>query len=261
MIPLACIATEGCHLPGSGNPRFLAAAVDHFADTGEWPKVDLLQNRMVELYEPVDATREAKRLRYGHGRCRDDEVVVSVRGIFHAEPNHPLLEDFEHALRIATRLYRKGVSRIEATISYRDLVAKRSFSKARAERAIKLLETESLVAPAPAGAPTMVILPRMRRFLRVRGVEEYVERQKRLDRRRRLKRLAGKPLAPLRWLSREGKSIGAKIAVGVLALVAGSILLAGIVWGVRQLAESASGPAPTPAPRAGQPPRAPAGRR
>jgi hypothetical protein len=258
VIPLSCINSEACYLPGSSSPRFIGATVEHFFDTGEWPTLGLVQKRMVELYDPADARKEAKRLRYGHGWRRNDEVVLSVRGIYHAEPNHPLLDDFERAFRVATRLYKRGVRQVEATISHRDLVAKLSFSKTQAERAIALLESESLVAPGSAGKDTMVISPRIRRFLKVRNLEGYVAKKKWLDRRRHLKNLACKPFGLLRWLSREDTSIGAKILVGALALVVGSILFAAAVWGFRQLSNE---PTPTPAPRAGLTQPAPADRR
>jgi hypothetical protein len=220
------------------SPRFLNATVEHFTDTGEWPTLRLLQQTLTQENDLADARKEAKRLRCGHGRRNDGKVVLSIAGILHADPTSPLLDDFEATLQIAARLYKKSPRWQEATISYRDLIARRSFSELQARRAIALLESEGLVAPGPPGDDTRVISPRIRHFLRARNIENYVEKKRWLDRRRHLRRLVAKPLGIFRWFGREDTTIGAKIAVGVLVFVIGSLLLAAIFWGIQQSSQS-----------------------
>jgi hypothetical protein len=227
VIVFACIGDARC-LPGSSSPRFVTATVDHFFETGEWPSIRLLQKVLTELEDPADARREARRLPYGHGRRENDHVVLSVRGIYGTEPNHPLLADFEHALHLAAQLYRRGVRRIESTISYRTLIDRYSFTDPQAKRAIALLEAEALVMDAPCGEEIKVILPRIRNFLRVRDVNEYVKKKARLDRKRRIKRLLGKPLDLLRWFGKEEVKIRDKIVAGALATLLATALYLGI---------------------------------
>lgn len=225
--------------------RFLNATVEHFTDTGEWPTLRLLQQTLTQENDLADARKEAKRLRCGHGSPNDGKVVLSIAGILHADPLSGLLDDFEGTLQIAARLYKKSSRLQEATISYRDLIAKRSFSELRARRAITLLESEGLVASGAPGEDTRVISPRIRHFLRARNVEDYVRKKRRLDRRRHLKRLVAKPLGIFRWFGREGTTIGAKIVVGVLIFLIGSILLAVIFWGIPQNSQPDAYPSPS----------------
>jgi hypothetical protein len=197
--------------------------------------VRLLQNVLTELQDESDARREAKRLPYGHGRWQKDQVILSVRGIYRVERNHPLLDDFERALGVAVRLYRKGARRVEATISHRDLIGRLSFTESQARRTIALLASESLVATDESQNESRVILPRIRPFLRVRNVEEYVKCKAKIDRRHRLKRLAESPLAALRWFTESDARNLDKILVGALTVLVGAAFVAAVFWGVGQL--------------------------
>ncbi len=251
-----CLGGEASLLPGGRSPRFVNATVDHYADTGEWPTVRLLDNRMAELDDPADASKEAKRLPRWYGRRRGDKVAISVRGIYRTEPNHQLLDDFELALRLTARRYKRGARRVEATVSVDDLIEEFGFDVPRARRALGLLETESLLAPGPPGEETMVIAPRIRPFLRVRSVEKYVEKRKWLDRRRRFKRLACKPFGIIKWFFAESTSNGARIVTSVLA----ALLVAAAIWGLHQLPIGSDGDRATRATPADQQPPAPASR-
>jgi hypothetical protein len=221
--------------PGAKSPRFVVATVDHYFDTGKWPSERLMQNVMVELDDPTNVRREARRLAHGESRCSDGHVVVAVQDIYDAEPNHPLLDDFEAVLRFTTRRYKHGARRVEATLSARSLVDGLDFSAPQAHRAIGLLLAERLVVPGPPGEETMVISPRIRHFLRVRGIERYVEKKRWMDRRRRLRQLGRKPLGLVRWFKSEDTSAGAKIAVGVIAAVVATVLSAAVLWGLQEL--------------------------
>jgi len=229
-----------CRVFGSSSPRFKVATVDHFFDTGEWPTEKLLQKELTQLGDPADARREARRLPYGHGHRENGQVVLSVRGIFDARPNHPLLDDFERALKLVVRLYERGAKRMEATLSHRTLIGRHSFSDSQASRTIALLESEGLVADAGYGADIKVVLPRIREFLRVRDVEDYVEKKKALDRRRRIRGLLRRPLDLWRWFGSEETSLFKKIIVGVLTLVLATLLIGAILgYGLQQ--DSAGG--------------------
>jgi hypothetical protein len=224
---------------------FLAATVDHFSDTGEWPPLKLLQKALTQSQDSADARREAKRLPYGHGRREKDRVVLSVRGIFGAKPNHALLDEFERVLKLAGELYERSERWVEATISYRTLIDRFSFSEHQAKRAIALLEAEALVTDSSCGAQIKVILPRIRNFLNVRTVDEYVKKRADLDRKRRIKRLLRKPLNLLRWFDGEDTKNRDKILVGALAALLAAVLSAALLLNAEEDGSSSAGAART----------------
>jgi hypothetical protein len=164
----------------------MSMAVDHFDVTGEWASVGLLQNAMVEHHDRSDAEREADRLPGKFGRRGEgDRVTLTVAGIYRAEPNHQIVDDFERSLGFAFRQYRRRRDpRVEATISTRDLVEKLSFTELQAQRAIVLLREELLISPQQPAGESFSITPEMHHFRSVRDAEGYVKVKAKRDRQR-----------------------------------------------------------------------------
>jgi len=162
----------------------MSIAVDHLDYADAWPTVALLQNDMVENHDRSDARREASRLPASLGRLdEEDRVVLTLAGIYRAEPNHTIVDDFERALKLVSQKYRRRRDRrTEATVSVEDLVECLSFTEVQARRTLILLESERLVTVS--GEAKFVIEPEIHHFLYVRNAKGYVRTKAKRDRQR-----------------------------------------------------------------------------
>jgi hypothetical protein len=204
--------------------RVMSTTLGLYDDTDEWPALALVQNTMVEHHDLVDVKRAAKRLPGGFVREGQEgaKVELTFRGIFEAEPNHPLVDDFERTLRVVTRRYKSRQDpKLEATIGVADLTETLVLDEHRVRRALDLLRAEGLVS-AGADRTSFRIRPEIRHFIRVRDAAAYVKVRAKRDRQRCRARKARK--------TREA-TIGdhpgiRKVIVGAL----GSLLAAGVLW-------------------------------
>lgn len=218
--------------------RFVAAAVVHFEETGEWPKVPDVQRRLTKWLEWADARKEAKRLPASLGRIdAKDRVIVAVRGIYLVDPASRMLDDFQAAVLLATDCYRNDRS-IEATLSRSQLAAELGDDELRSRRTTALLEAESLIEPGPPVEGESVITQEIWRFLPARLITDYVRIKAEADEPRGLARLRRIPAGVAGWLFGQGTRVWEKLLVGVLIFLIGTMLVAVLAWGVRELTSS-----------------------
>jgi hypothetical protein len=245
----------------------VAAGVELFEETGEWPKIDWVQQALVTWRDETNARREARRLPSRLGGVKDGRLVLGVRAFYEAEPSSPLLEAFRIGLREAWRSYRSATPPTEALLSASDLVNRANVSAVEAEQAIELLSVEGLLERRTERVGRVV--PTIRHYRAASTVEEYLEVKGRFERRRRRRRLSAGVARPLRGALRSEGWIRAVLVATLATLLAALALWIGEE--VFDFPSSSGGSTRTPPssqPRpssegtpASQPPPAPAGRR
>jgi hypothetical protein len=216
---------------GTRRARFLAVALEHFNETGKWPTLRVVQKRLTQYVDLSSAKRTARCLPPALGRVEPDgRVILTVRGIRLADPNHPVLGDFERALVWASRSYRHGAAQVETVISRHELIAGLGLSEACAQRVMSLFASESLGSLGPEAELTLTsaIVP----YLYARNVDEYLKSRRRRAIRKGVGQIARSPLALVRWFGSEEKTLFQKIVVGVLT----AALAAGVIWAISGLA-------------------------
>jgi hypothetical protein len=250
--------------------RFLAASVELFEETGEWPKVAWVQRELVHWRDGTNARREARRLPRRFGDLDGDRLVLGVRAIHRAEPGSPVLETFRIALREAWNNYRRGDRQADALLSVADLVNGTSLSEFQAWQAMTLLAAEGLVMKSTERVWTVV--PTIRHYRSVRTVEDYLRRRKGFELRYCLRRSLSKPVDLIRHALRPDGWVR-----GVILAALGILLAALLLWAGKELTSSSHAAKEAPLPhrvaarghnrsnpaglRAGRSPPARAGRR
>jgi len=207
---------------GTSRGRFLTVALEHFDETGEWPRLGLVQRRLTRFLDPSNARRTAKRLPAALGRVEGERLVLSVRGIRLVEPNHPILEDFERVLAWASRHYRHDDGLSETVISGQDLITGMGFTEQRAQRVMALVAAErlGLLRSEAALLVTSAIVP----YLYVRDADEYLETRHRRELLQGARRFAGFLGSAVSWLS--GRPLVQRIAAGVIVGLVTALLIA-----------------------------------
>lgn len=263
-------------LPGSSTKlRLMSTAIERFHDTGEWASLSLLQNDLVDHYDFSNASREAERLPAKFGRKDEgDRLVLTVIGIFTAEPNHRIIDDFERSLRVLLSRYRKRRDpRVPATISASDLEKPPlHFGEMQAERTLLLMREETLISADDPEHGEFLISPEIRHFLRVRDVKSYLAVRAKRDRQRcRAKKRNAVSGATIRDRMQLKTALW---AVATALLITLALWLAQEAFSGEKSSNPARDPAAagvhepsqgkqvaSPGTRAGRPPPAPVGRR
>lgn len=218
---------------GSSDSRVLTLTGEHFAETGEWPKVDEVQSGLVACLDLSDAERKVGRLPRSLGRKKNGRVVLSVSGLHRGDPTSFLLGDFEKTLVVVSRHYREKVRRREKPmIALSGLAKELSISGLRAELAVQLLVTEGLASQG-SGNGTVAITSKIVPFLYVRNVDEYMRERRTVECRSFRRRIRSLPSSLIRWFKSDDTSIGAKIAVAVLTTVAVMLVTTLLMLGIR----------------------------
>jgi predicted transcriptional regulator len=199
----------------------------------------LVQNVLVEYHDSSDARLAASRLPSRLGRTEGkNHVVLTFPGVYEADPNHEIVEDFERSLVDLSRTYRRWGNRLEeAAVSVEEVAFRLKLSESRAQCAMTLLEAEGLVAPA-SKRRRFVITPEMRHYLYVRSPKDYIKIKAKRERRRCLIR-KGRLISRATLGDRKGIR---KIILGALAIVVAAVIL----WTGRQLRPTTEVPTSPP---------------
>ncbi len=219
--------------------QFLYAAVELFEETGEWPKLDWLQQAVWR--DGTSVRREAKRLPRSLGDVEDDRLVLGVRAIHLADLSSPLLECFLVALRAAWARYRGTRPPTDVLLSISDLMNETSMSEVEAWQAMKLLAGEGLVKKS--SGRVWAVLPAIRHYRGTRTVEAYLRRKRGFERRHWLRCAVTKPIRVGRKLWRPGGWVRAVALACLATLLAGFVL-----WVGKEVFASSPSHSPTPMP-------------
>ncbi len=211
--------------------RFLAAGVELFEETGEWPKVESVQRELVRWRDTTNAKKEARRLPRRLGDLDGDRVVLGIRAIHRAEPGSSILEAFQIALREAWMNYRNRDRQRDPLLSVADLMNKSSLSETESWQAMKLLAAEGLVRKSTERV--WEIVPTIRHYRSIRTVEGYLRRKRHFERRRCLRQAVSKPAAFGRYILRPESWVRV-VVLSVLATLLAALLL----WAGRELLAS-----------------------
>jgi hypothetical protein len=205
--------------------RFLAAGVELFEETGEFPSLKSVQRELEGWRDETDARREARRLPPSLGGLEGEQVVLAVRAVERVEPGSPLLDGFPAGLREALATYRRRDRKEAPTISVADLIRRVGLSEFRARQVLQLLVAEKLVTKVGSGV--WEVSPSVRHYRSVRTVEDYLRKKRAFERRRCRRSTLCKPFGTVR------ATMGKEGAVRAAAIAAAGILLAGAVgWAV-----------------------------
>lgn len=215
--------------------RFLAAGVELFEETGEWPKIDWVQLALVGWRDDTNAGLEARRLPASLGGVKNGRVILGVRAFYKAEPSSRLLEAFRIGLREAWRRYRQGDPPADVLLSVSDLVNDANLSEAEAKQAIELLAVEGLVEKKTERVSRVVSA--IRHYKTTQTIEEYLERKREFERKHCLRRFWNKSTDFLREAIRPEGWVG-KLLLGALAILLAALAL----WIGKELFGSASLP-------------------
>lgn len=202
--------------------RFLAAAVELFEETGEWPKVEWVQRELVRWRDTTNAKKEARRLPRRLGDLNGDRVELGVRAIHQTEPGSSDLEAFQVALREAWISYRNRDRQRDPLLSVADLMNKTFLSEMESWRAMKLLAAEGLIKKSTERV--WEIVPAIRHYRSIRTVEAYLRRKQRFERRRCFRQVVSKPVALGRYALRPGGWVRV-VVLSVLATLIAALLL------------------------------------
>jgi hypothetical protein len=243
--------------------RLVAAGMELFDETGEWPKVDWVQRALVTWRDDTNASREARRLPASLGVVEDGRLILGVRAFHQTEPGSRLVETFWIGLREAWRRYLHGNPPDDVLLSVSDLVNHAHFTEVEAKKTIEMLAVEGLVEKKTERV--WAVVPAIRHYKSARSVDDYLEMKRRFERKRCLRRAPTKSIKPLQRLLRADRWVGALIIATLATLLATFAL-----W----IGEEAFGPSPNsdvppnaqPEPKSegnpgGRTPPAPAGRR
>lgn len=224
----------------SNRDRFISAAVAFFAKAGRWPFPADVQRVLESRKDWLDAHREAKLLPEELGWLDDAGcVVISVRGIYRAEPKHAVLHGFRVALDLAVANFQREDWDSRATLSERELASREGMTPWQSSRAMTILAAESLIAPRQ-GKPAE-IKPEIRHFRAVESVRDYVAARAEIDRRRRCRRRRRKPLKAI------SKVVDSKALKAVVLSTLGILLASFLLWvGGRIIPTEEKGPSHRP---------------
>lgn len=174
----------------------VAAGVELFEETGEWPKIDWVQGALVTWRDETNARREARRLPARLGGVKNGRLVLGVQAFHETEPGSRLLEAFRIGLREAWTRYRNAIPPADALLSVADLENQASLSVDEAKRTIELLAVEGLLERKTERV--WKIAPTIRYYKTAKTVEEYLEVRRRYERKRCFRRIPARAIQPLR---------------------------------------------------------------
>jgi len=196
----------------------VAAGVELFEETGEWPKMDWVQRALVNWRDETNAGREAKRLPASLGGVKEGRLILGVRAFHETEPGSRLLEAFRVGLRESWTRYRFGNPPADVLLSISDLVNRAHLSEAEAKRTIELLAVEGLVKKKTERV--WMVVPTIRHYKSAKTIEEYLEVKRRFERKRCLRHSRARLTRPFRGTLRPDGWVGGVVIATLATLFA-----------------------------------------